>query len=238
MSKVLSVKKGRNKARIIVELKDVNISYWYDYHNSLSIGLFTKPHYTKIAGKTLFNGKKIPGVDVEIYNESGYFETAKSDKNGNYEIYILNNIAGNDLVLHAAKNDLKHYKILERKRNGLMPVDIDLTDYSDKIEGKILTIHDDKKQSDVLVQLLNIENEKIENKVFTDKSGYFQFGRLPYGSYQIFVETNRGRIFLKNKNGENKTIIIIAIKTNEVKLTLKSQELIKASGANLTLLMD
>ena len=88
MSKVLSLKKGRNTARIIAELKDVNISYWYDYHNSLSVGLFTESHYTKIAGKTLFKGKKIPGVDVEIYNESGYFETAKSDNNGNYEVYI------------------------------------------------------------------------------------------------------------------------------------------------------
>ena len=221
MSKVLSLKKGRNTARIIAELKDVNISYWYDYHNSLSVGLFTESHYTKIAGKTLFKGKKIPGVDVEIYNESGYFETAKSDNNGNYEIYILNNIAGNNLVLYAAKNDLKHNKILERKRNGLMPVDIDLTDYSDKIDGKILTIHDDKKQSDILVQLLNIENEEVENKVFTDKSGYFQFDRLPFGSYQIFVETNQGRMFLRNDDGENKTIIIDSNQNNLSQINFK-----------------
>ena len=109
-------------------------------------------------------------------------------------------MVGDTLDVYVNKDDLKFQKRISRYELDNKNINIPLSDYNNTINGKVLTLFEETKQSDILVQLIKIPNGTIQDRAFTDKSGFFSFKRVPKGSYQIFVETAQGKYFYSDKD--------------------------------------
>jgi len=207
-SELINLKRGQTKCRLISQLKGEQISFWWDYENSLSIGIFKDEYQAKISGVATHNGKNLPETTIELYNESGFHTEIKSDSNGKFEINLISSIVGETLDLYAYKDNLKFQKRIELKNSNKLNIGLTLKDYDNTINGKVVTLYKNLKQSDILVKLINLTNGKVLAKTFSDNSGNFSFERVPEGSYEIFVETAQGKFFYRDYNNINMRVLI------------------------------
>ena len=233
-SGVINLEKGENRCRLITQLKDEQISFWYGYENSLSIGILKAKYYTRFSGIVSHNDRAVPDANIEVYNKSGFHIETKSNPNGEYEFNLINSMVGDTLDVYVNKDDLKFQKRISRYELDNKNINIPLSDYNNTISGKVLTLFEETKQSDILVQLIKIPNGTIQDRAFTDKSGFFSFTRVPKGSYQIFVETAQGKYFYSDKNKNTLNIEVGERKSYNDKIIINVPQINKGQWEQVT----
>ncbi len=205
----VSLKKGISTCRLISELRPLGINHNSNYQNSISIGLFGQNYITEISGKVFLNKSPIPNAEITIKNKTGSVYQTVSDEKGVYVFRVIKESFGDNFNIYCNKDRLKFSSNnINTKSNDQYILDLDLSDYQDNISGRVLTLYDDRKQSDILVQLINIKTNILQAKVFTDNSGKFEFQQLPKGKYQVFIESKQGNYYALNENSKNRTIHI------------------------------
>ena len=224
----VSLKKGISTCRLIGELKPLAINHNSNYQNSISIGLFSQKYITEISGKVFLNKSPVSKAEITIKNKTGSVFQTFSNKGGGYVFRVIKQTFGDQFDIYCKKDGLKYSSNnINTKSNDQYRLDLFLSDYQDNIAGRVLTLFDDRKQSDVLVQLMNVKTNILHSKVFTDNAGKFDFQKLPKGKYQAFIESKQGSYYALNGNSRNRTIEIGSDKEEITECIIKAPQINK-----------
>jgi len=207
--KNVNVRNGTSRGRLIFQLEPDAISFYQNFRNDFSIGLFKQDFITTLKGTVTYNKIPVSEAIIDISTPTGLSFQMKSNESGKYEHKVINQKHIDELLVYCYKNKLKFSSVINISKNdNLYELNIALDEYNDTISGKVITLFEDKTQSDILVKLINISSNRVESKVFSDNSGKFTFSDIPKGKYQILTESDKESYYAEDEIGQKITIKI------------------------------
>ncbi len=143
------------------------------------------------------SGTPVENATIRVVNEYGFVQTAKSDKNGYYEVRI---ISGNATVeVFAYGYAVAKYSI---RIASVHEVDLEIIPRSCVLRGYVV----DEKDNPVQSAYVNVRAEKFSTSTTTNQTGYFEVRTVP-GNNSISI----------SKSGYESTSVDFSLKPNEVK---------------------
>ena len=170
------------------------------------------------------NNKPVPFATVFLMGEK-MNNNLQADKDGKYKLWIYPNYG--EYTIGALKNDEYGYsKPLNVKEFGRYNIDIDLKNTT-YVSGTVYTMDKKTPHPGVIVQLVNVSNNKVFLATNTDERGKYKF-LPPKGKYKIRIFANN-KYNYKYDNNDKEEIINITKKDEKFERDFYIQNQIKGA---------